>query len=59
MLEIPESITIAHQLNETIKGKVIRLAIANQSEHKFAWYHGSPETYSNLLENPSTNLIKT
>jgi formamidopyrimidine-DNA glycosylase len=50
MLEIPESITIAKQLNETIKGKVIRHAIANQSEHKFAWYYGSPESYPNLLE---------
>lgn len=53
MLEIPESITIAQQLNETVRGKVIRYAIANQSEHKFAWYHGSPESYSNILENQS------
>ncbi len=50
MLEIPESITIAKQLNETIKGKVIRYAIANQSEHKFAWYYGNPESYTELLE---------
>jgi formamidopyrimidine-DNA glycosylase len=51
MLEIPESITIAQQLNETVKGKIIRYAIANQSEHKFAWYHGNPEAYSSMLKN--------
>lgn len=50
MLEIPESITIAKQLNETVKGKVVRYAIANQSEHKFAWYYGNPEAYTEILK---------
>ena len=50
MLEIPESMTIARQLNETARGKTIRRAIANASPHKFAFYHGDPADYNGLLE---------
>ncbi|SHO51940.1 endonuclease VIII [Anaerocolumna xylanovorans] len=50
MLEIPESSTIARQMNETVQGKVIRFANANKSPHKFAWYFGDPNDYNNLLE---------
>lgn len=49
MLEIPESYTIAKQLNQTIKGKIISSAKANQSPHSFAWYYGRPEDYDELL----------
>lgn len=49
MLEIPESYTIARQLNETVKGKVIEFVEANKSPHKFAWYTGDPEGYDDLL----------
>lgn len=49
MLEIPESTTIARQLNETLRGKTIRRVIANASPHKFAFYHGDPAEYSALL----------
>lgn len=49
MLEIPESITITKQMNESIKEKTIRHVEANSSPHKFAWYFGNPEVYYNLL----------
>lgn len=49
MLEIPESSTIAFQLNEAVQGKVIKLVEANKSPHKFAWYFGDPEDYNSLL----------
>ena len=49
MIEIPESITIALQLNETVRDKTIRRIIANASPHKFAFYHGDPVGYSALL----------
>ena len=50
MIEIPESYTIAKQLNETIKGKIISIVKANQSPHSFAWYFGEPQKYGELLE---------
>ncbi|MEZ4357359.1 MAG: endonuclease VIII [Eubacteriales bacterium] len=49
MLEIPESTTIARQLNETLRGKTIKKVIANASPHKFAFYHGDPLEYNTLL----------
>ncbi len=50
MLEIPESINMADQLNRTIRGKVISTVKANASPHKFAFYFGDPEHYQELLE---------
>lgn len=49
MLEIPESITLARQLNDTVYGKTIQNVIANQSPHKFAFYFGDPKDYNELL----------
>lgn len=49
MLEIPESTTIAKQLNETVRGRTISWAVANASPHKFAFYHGDPAAYGPLL----------
>jgi len=49
MIEIPESTTIAMQLNEAVRGKTICRIIANASPHKFAFYHGDPADYSALL----------
>jgi len=50
MLEIPESMTIARQLNETARGKRICRAVAGASPHKFAFYHGDPAGYDSLLK---------
>ncbi len=49
MIELPEAIVISRQLNETISGKKIKNVIAAQSPHKFAWYHGDPHKYHDLL----------
>ena len=49
MIEIPESITIARQLNESVQGKTICKVVANASPHKFAFYHGDPADYHTLL----------
>ncbi|MGI6151704.1 MAG: zinc finger domain-containing protein [Christensenellales bacterium] len=49
MLEIPETLTLAKQLNESVGGKRINRVVANHSPHKFAFYHGDPAEYSALL----------
>jgi formamidopyrimidine-DNA glycosylase len=49
MIEIPEGNTIARQINETVSGKKIINVIAAQSPRKFAWYHGDPQKYHDLL----------
>jgi formamidopyrimidine-DNA glycosylase len=49
MIELPESQTLAKQLQESVKNKQITEVIANHSPHKFAWYHGDPNNYHSLL----------
>lgn len=56
MIEIPESYTIAKQLNQTVKGKTISYVKANQSPHAFAWYFGNPEDYNDLLSGKTVGL---
>lgn len=51
MIELPEAMTIAKQINKTIRGKRIRNVVAAYSPHKFAWYHDKPENYSSILLN--------
>jgi formamidopyrimidine-DNA glycosylase len=49
MIELPEAITIAGQINDTINGKKIVSVTAQHSPHKLAWYYGEPSKYSALL----------
>jgi formamidopyrimidine-DNA glycosylase len=49
MLELPEAVVIARQINQTLIGKRIFHAAANQSSHKFAWYTGDPARYNDRL----------
>ena len=50
MIEIPESLVIARQLNETVKGKRILEVEAAHTPHSFAWYSGEPKRYSEIME---------
>lgn len=49
MLEIPESITIARQLNETVRGKRIKEVETGHTKHSFAWYHEDPAAYHGIM----------
>lgn len=49
MYELPEALSMSRRFNEMMTGKTITDAIANSSPHKFAWYHGNPEDYSEIL----------
>ncbi|MBR0599010.1 endonuclease VIII [Sinanaerobacter chloroacetimidivorans] len=58
MLEIPESHTIARQMNETITGKVIKTVQANSSPHGFAFYFGDPKDYHDLLKGKKLEKVQ-
>lgn len=49
MIEIPEALTLASQIGQTLPGKRIVDVIAAQSPHKFAWYFDDPQQYHGLL----------
>ena len=57
MLEIPESKTIARQMQETVKGKRIKSCVAGASPHGFAFYHGDPAGYGELLGGRSIDEV--
>lgn len=50
MLEIPESHTLARQLNDTVRGRRVTRVVANASPHGFAFFSGDPAAYPSLLE---------
>jgi formamidopyrimidine-DNA glycosylase len=45
MMELPEAITVAKQMNDRIVGKKIRRVLPPTKAHKFCWYAGDPEKY--------------
>ena len=49
MIELPEAINLASQINNTISGKRVATVIAMHTPHKLAWYYGEPSKYSDLL----------
>jgi len=49
MIELPEALNLAVQINDTIHGKRVAGVIAVQTPHKLAWYYGEPQKYSDLL----------
>lgn len=55
MIEIPESVTLARQVNEALKGKTIAQIIEANSPHRFAFYNGDPANYNSLLTGKTIN----
>lgn len=55
MLELPEAVVLARQINHTLMGKQIACATANHTRHKFAWYNGDPGDYNNRLAGKTVN----
>lgn len=59
MIEIPEALTLANQINETISEKQIVNVVAGQTSHKLAWYHGDPQEYHKLLVGKTIKIATT
>ena len=50
MIELPECLTLARQMNESLKGLRVLEVRAGTSPHGFAFYTGSPEHYTDALQ---------
>jgi len=50
MLELPEVLTMAEQLNNNIKGKKIDSVLPPTKEHKFCWFNGDPVAYDTWVK---------
>ncbi len=49
MLEHPEAVILARQINETLIGKQIKFVEVNQTPHKLAWFVDEAKGYESLL----------
>lgn len=49
MIELPEALTIAGQINKTVRGKKIVAVTVAHTPHKLAWYYGDRTKYADLL----------
>jgi formamidopyrimidine-DNA glycosylase len=49
MIELPEAVVLAGQVQNNLAGRRILHAVANQSPHKFAWFSGDPAQYEQHL----------
>lgn len=49
MIELPEALTLADQLTNTIAGKTVANVTAGHTPHKLAWYYGDRNKYSDIL----------
>jgi formamidopyrimidine-DNA glycosylase len=50
MFELPEFVTLAKQMNDTLKGKMIRRGQLGNSPHKFVWYNRSHDEFERLTK---------
>ncbi len=50
MFELPEYLTLAGQMNETLTGKTVRKGNLGNSPHKFVWYNRSHAEFEELSQ---------
>ncbi len=48
MFELPEFVTLSRQINDTLKGKIVRRGELGNSPHKFVWYNRTHEEFERL-----------
>jgi formamidopyrimidine-DNA glycosylase len=51
MFELPEFLTLARQMRDTLVGKVVQQGVQGNSPHKFVWYNRTPAEFQNLTLN--------
>lgn len=49
MIELPEALTLAKQMEDTLTGKTIEEVVVAQSPHGFAWYSAEPPEFREML----------
>ena len=59
MFELPELVTLARQINETLPGKTIRRGTLGNSPHKFVWYNRTPEEFEMLTDERVIGTTRT
>ncbi|MCL5108719.1 MAG: hypothetical protein M1401_07625 [Chloroflexi bacterium] len=58
MFELPEIVTLARQINETLAGKTVNRGSLGNSPHKFVWYNRSHEEFASLTAGRTVGLAR-
>ena len=58
MFELPEFVTLARQMNETLAGKTVRRGRLGNSPHKFLWYNRTPVEFAQLAESKTVGQAR-
>jgi formamidopyrimidine-DNA glycosylase len=58
VFELPEFVTLARQMNETLEGKRIQHGSLGNSPHKFVWYNRTPEEFAQLIEGKTVGTAR-
>jgi formamidopyrimidine-DNA glycosylase len=59
MFELPEFVTLAKQINETLTGKVIRQGSLGNAPHKFVWYNRTHDEFATLTRDKTVGKAHT
>lgn len=59
MFELPEFVTLARQINETVAGKTIRSGVLGNSPHKFVWYNRTHAEFAGLTQGKTVGYATT
>lgn len=57
MIELPEAVTLAGQMDKALAGKTVKTVYPPSSEHKFTWFHGDLETYGPSLQGQRVEAV--
>jgi formamidopyrimidine-DNA glycosylase len=57
MIELPEALNIAGQLNKAISGKQIAAVTAAHTPHKLAWYYGDKAKHAGMHPKKKTGTL--
>ena len=50
MIELPEALTLAKQLNEAVAGKTVSRVLPPSKPHKFCWFNGDAANYEEKIK---------
>ena len=56
MFELPEYVTLARQINDTLTGKIIRTGSLGNKPHKFVWYNQTPAEFERLTQGKTVGM---
>jgi len=58
MFELPETVTLARQMQEALTGKVVQRGMLGNSLHKFVWYNRSSQEFETLTKGKTVGIAQ-